>query len=598
MFLISLATFTLILTVFENIFLAFLVLIIILIAYFFIKQKIITNTESSKSLSSHFFIKQKITIKAESSKAISSLLLSRGSLLIIWAFILSLTSILIKNHTYSQKIYNNFAQQDYINSWNLISENKDWPQWSYFVWTWQISDIYSYQRFIFEDNTGREYFLNSENDYKIWDNIRLNWYVSPGYTWSKNIFNLQSQRNYIRPRGQSAQTRDPGVYSLSGFFAYEFDYPKRLMMKWFYWTIYEQNSVNLAPSIFPSEGKEVNIQPLPLEGRKWRWGKNNLSFLQSIRKSLQKNIIQAYWETPQAGLILGMLVWDRSQIPSDEYDWFIDSWLVHIIAVSGWNIIMIVVFLGFVLFFLPFYVRNAVILATIIVYAMICGMDSSVFRATIMWWLWMLALFRGREVNIRRAMSIAFIVMLAINPYFLAYDVWFLLSFSAIIGIVYFWKWVEAITLPPIPLPSKRRGEINAKLPPLRGEVRWGKKFFQKFTKNYLTPTIWATLWVLPVMLFFMGKTNLTWIIANFLVWPVIAIVMIYGFISTMLFQIFPREFILRPEKILVTYIYSVSDLAAKRWIYLQAEGSWIKYALLILFIVWFVSERMKKDKK
>ena len=539
MFLISLATFTLILTVFENIFLAFLVLIIILIAYFF-RQKYFIQSESSKSFSSlQWITKHKLIF------------------FITWAFILSLASILIKNHTYNLKIDNFTIEQNLINSWNLISENKDWPQWIYFVWTWQISDIYSYQRFVFEDNADRQYFLNSENDYKIWDNIRLNWYVSPGYTWSKNIFNLQSQRQNLFQKP-----------NLSGFFAYEFDYPKRLMMKWFYWTIYEQNSVIITPSIFPSEGKEVNVPNLP--------------FLQSIRKNLQKNIIQAYWETPQAGLILGMLVWDRSQIPPDEYDWFIDSWLVHIIAVSGWNIIMIVVFLGFVLFFLPFYVRNAVILATIIVYAMICGMDSSVFRATIMWWLWMLALFWWREVNIRRAMSIAFIVMLAINPYFLAYDVGFVLSFSAIIGIVYFGKWVEAVKTP-------------------GSDWQWTRdpgvllKFFQKFTKEYITPTVWATLWVLPVMLFFMGKTNLTWIIANFLVVPIIAIVMIYGFISTMLFQIFPREFILRPEKLFVTYIYSISDLAVKRWVYLQAEGSWIKYALLVLFVVWFVSERVKK---
>ena len=35
-------------------------------------------------------------------------------------------------------------------------------------------------------------------------------------------------------------------------------------------------------------------------------------------------------------------------------------------------------------------------------------------------------------------MSISCIIMLIINPYFLAYDTGFLLSYSAIIGIVYF----------------------------------------------------------------------------------------------------------------------------------------------------------------
>ena len=50
----------------------------------------------------------------------------------------------------------------------------------------------------------------------------------------------------------------------------------------------------------------------------------------------------------------------------------------------------------------------------------------------------MLALFWGREINIRRLLSISAILMLIINPYFLVYDVGFLLSYSALIGLIYF----------------------------------------------------------------------------------------------------------------------------------------------------------------
>ena len=392
-------------------------------------------------------------------------------------------------------------------------------------------------------------------------------------------------------------------------------------MKGFYGTIYEQSSVVLNDdcSVILSETKNpdstytrfladaqndkvVDSSPAILRDQNDNLCQNNISFIQKIRKNLQKSIVHAYGENRQAWLILGMLVGDRSQIPPDEYQWFIDSWLVHIIAVSGWNIIMIVVFLWAVLFFLPFYVRNAVILLTIILYAMICGMDSSVFRATIMWWLWMMALFRGKEINIRRAMSTAFIVMLIVNPYFLTYDVWFLLSFSAIIGIIYFGSFVSHLSLR-ARLPdgqaclSGRQGtkqsmDSKSRLP--RWRSQW-QKVLHKFIKEFMTPTIGATLGVLPVMLFFMWKTNLTWILANFLVVPLVAFVMIYGFISTMLFKIIPREIRLWPQKMLLNYIYTISDLAQKFWIYLQAEWAWIKYALLWLFILWLILERRKK---
>jgi len=133
-----------------------------------------------------------------------------------------------------------------------------------------------------------------------------------------------------------------------------------------------------------------------------------------------------------------MLIGDRSQIPKDEYQQFIDSGLVHLIAVSGGNILMIVVFLQFALFRVPFYLRTFIILVTIVVYSFICGMDSSVFRAMVMGGLSMVALFRGREINVWRLMSMSAIVLLVINPYFLVYDVGFLLSYAALVGLICF----------------------------------------------------------------------------------------------------------------------------------------------------------------
>lgn len=83
---------------------------------------------------------------------------------------------------------------------------------------------------------------------------------------------------------------------------------------------------------------------------------------------------------------------------------------------------MIVVFLGGILFFLPFYLRNALIISGVCAFALIAGGDSSVVRALIMTVLSLLALFWGREVEIWRLMKYAFILMLCYNPYFLAYD--------------------------------------------------------------------------------------------------------------------------------------------------------------------------------
>jgi competence protein ComEC len=112
---------------------------------------------------------------------------------------------------------------------------------------------------------------------------------------------------------------------------------------------------------------------------------------------------------------------------------FIDSGLVHLVAVSGGNIVMLVTFLTAILFFIPFYARITLILLAVLSYGVICGMDSSVLRAVLMGSLSLVALLVGRGSSLRRLLGLVYIGMLMYNPYFLVYDVGFILSFSAVL---------------------------------------------------------------------------------------------------------------------------------------------------------------------
>lgn len=91
-------------------------------------------------------------------------------------------------------------------------------------------------------------------------------------------------------------------------------------------------------------------------------------------------------------------------------------------AVSGGNIAIVVLFVSMLLFWLPFYLRQMMIIIAIIGYAMIVGTDSSVVRATIMGLLTVIALFPGRQIDVWRSVAIAWVLMLAWNPYFLIAD--------------------------------------------------------------------------------------------------------------------------------------------------------------------------------
>ena len=411
----------------------------------------------------------------------------------------------------------------------------------------RISDTQKYHRYYVETQDWKTYALNSEKDYHIWDILYLS--ANQKDLDFSNIFSLSWNAIFSKE-----------------FWNYEFNYDKWLFMKWVDGSMYEKVSIKancedkdwiLDCSKSTMEWKSPHFEPL---------GK-----IDRIRARMQNTVISVFWENKYSWLLLGLFIGDKSMIPSDNYDTFVDSWLVHIIAVSGGNIAMVLILLSFLLSFLPFYVRNGFLIVWIIFYALICGSDASVFRAAVMWSLTLIALFRGREISIRRSMMYAFMAILIFNPFSLWYDIGFILSFWAITWIVVFQKFSQNLA-------EKRK------------EKKWNKKqkldFFDcKFWKEYLVPTIWASIWTAPILIFFMNWVNLVGILLNIIIVPIIPIVTIYGFISLILSLIIKLSIRIRPEKLLMDIIYGLSKIWAKYAIFLQSGDLWKKYVLVVLFI-------------
>lgn len=429
----------------------------------------------------------------------------------------------------------------------------DWTSSSYprssremLIGTGRITDLSRQWTYIFS-YFGDEYLLYSEKEYAIGDELRL---VG---TIQKNMRN-----SWFSYRNISTWT------FVIPLFTGAFDFNRWVKMKGRKGVIYETNA------------RKITAQSLR---------QKDISWIQQIKKTIQEKTIEAYGKNRISGLLLGMLIGDRSQIPESEYKSFIDSWLVHLIAVSGGNILMIIVFLHFLLFFLPFYVRVGIVLCTIVGYSLICGLDSSVFRAVLMGGINMIAIFRGREVFIWRLLSISAGIMLMINPYFLAYDTGFLLSYSALIGIIYFekhWK-VE-------------RGELRKWV--VNTNNSYLHPYMRSIYKNYISPSIWASIGIFPIIIFFMSKINLLSILGNLLVLPIVPFVMIYGFISVILFHRWWQVWMLWIEKICLQYIYTISDLTAQYGIYFMVSWLWFKYLVVVVFLVLFVMWRIKEVKK
>jgi hypothetical protein len=159
------------------------------------------------------------------------------------------------------------------------------------------------------------------------------------------------------------------------------------------------------------------------------------------------------------------------------------------------------------------------------------------------------------------------------------------MSFSAVIGIIY--------------LSQKKKVIVNNISShwdsSLRSEwqiITGCRKILIYIRKNYLEPSIGATMGVFPIIIFFMWQLNLLSIIGNLFVLPIVPFVMIYGFVSVFLFQLLQRHWLMTIEKFLILYIYKVSELSSSFGLFLSMSG-WVKRMVLLGFLAWLIWKRL-----
>lgn len=146
---------------------------------------------------------------------------------------------------------------------------------------------------------------------------------------------------------------------------------------------------------------------------------------------------------PHASLISGMAVGEKTHIPEEFYKALRKTGTLHIVVASGMNITLVAGVLMVVL--LRFISRRRavwLVLAGIWLYAALAGLEAPIIRAGIMGSLSLWAMVTGREKDSGRALVLAGLIMLWINPWYLT-DVGWQLSFSATAGIIWLYPIIK-----------------------------------------------------------------------------------------------------------------------------------------------------------
>lgn len=252
----------------------------------------------------------------------------------------------------------------------------------------------------------------------------------------------------------------------------------------------------------------------------------------------------------EAALLNGML-WGEKDFDKDFYNQLKNSGLLHIVVVSGAN--MILIFKGLVESLAKRIGRKwAIGLAWLVslFYLNIVGWEIPIVRALILVMIMYWAQILGRKYNVWRGLIFSgLIIVLAWPKSIMELSFW--LSFGAFFGVV---------------------------------SSPW---------KDVFRSSFWVSLWISPIMALGLGKINLVGPISNVLVLFIVEVVTIVGFLGSIVGLIIPMigKIILWLIMPLLKYFVVIVEIIGNlKWVNLSINFNWMIllgwYLILIYFLL------------
>lgn len=161
-----------------------------------------------------------------------------------------------------------------------------------------------------------------------------------------------------------------------------------------------------------------------------------------LRNKLLKVYKTHHIEGDEFAVLAALTLGYQDEIKDDLYTSYSNSGAIHILSVSGLHVGIIYVVFMFLLSFLNKNTQTRIFKSIVIIlllwgYALLTGLSPSVMRATIMFSLVALAMVVDAKSQIYNTLFLSAFLLLLYNPNYI-FDVSFLLSYTAVLSIVYF----------------------------------------------------------------------------------------------------------------------------------------------------------------
>lgn len=332
-----------------------------------------------------------------------------------------------------------------------------------------------------------------------------------------NTDSIYSNKSQLDFTAKNVRLLDPYESNLAGSFHLS-GFGERM--------IYRGDTVQVTGKLYPSRGSnQARIAYAQLH----RLSADS-SWINSFTRHLSAGMQSALPE-PQASFGLGLLIGQRSTIPKELTTQLIMVGLVHIVAVSGYNLTILVRATSR-LKMRSKYQQLVLSLSLIALFVLMTGFSASIVRAAIVSILGLWAWFYGREI--RPVLLIAFAAALTgfVNPFYVWGDLSWYLSFLAFFGV---------LVIAPL---------ISARL----------FKKEPKILTLVVLETLSAELMTLPLIMMSFGQLSLIGLVANALVVPLVPLAMLLSAVAAGAGMLIPTfsGWLAWPANLLLTYMLDV----------------------------------------
>lgn len=298
------------------------------------------------------------------------------------------------------------------------------------------------------------------------------------------------------------------------------------------------------------------------------------SWISDIRRRFGAGMQTALPE-PLASFAMGLLIGQRATLPAEVKQDLLMVGLTHVIAVSGYNLTIMLQASRKLLAEKSKRLSFALSLSLMLLFVLLAGLSASIFRAAVVSGLSMLTQFYGRTVRPLLLISLAAAVTVWLNPLYVWGDPSWYLSFLAFYGVM---------IVGPL---------IQARLP---------TAFQESVILGVLLESLSAEIMTLPFVLYMFGQMSLVNLPANVLVVALVPLAMLLSAIAGLMGMFVPMlaGWLSWPAAWLLTYMLDVAHLLAsipgifRKNVWLSLPQMLSAYALIGV-MTWLLTRKTAK---